>query len=379
MKFDSIPFCRASIDDNEIQSVIEVLKSGWITTGKKTVEFEKMSAEYIKCDHAIALSSCTAALHLALLALDVGPGDEVITTPLTFASTVNTIIHTGATPIFADIDIKTGNIAPEEIEKKITSKTKVLLPVHYAGLPCPMDKIIALAKKYNLRVIEDSAHAIGSTYNGEKIGSKSDISCFSFYPTKTMTTIEGGLLTCNDPKIAEKVRNMSLHGLSKNAWSRYTQVGNWRYDVIFPGYKYNMSDVQSAIGVEQLKKLDYFIKRRRELASLYIKEFQNLSCLSFQPYSEDNSYHLFVIVLNQKSKIARDELIIELSKRNIGTAVNFIPIPMHSYYRENLGLNIKDFPNCEQFYNGAISLPLFPELTNEQALYVANTVKGLIT
>lgn len=378
MEYQNIPFCRAQIDESEISAVVEVLKSGWITTGKITQEFEAFAKTYLGVEHAIAVSSCTAALHLSLLALDIGPGDEVITTPLTFAATVNTIIHVGATPILADICMDSGNILIEEIEKKITSRTKAIIPVHYAGLPCDLNKLETLAKKHGVKIIEDAAHAIGSSYRGRKIGSSGNLVCFSFYPTKTMTSIEGGLIACSDSKVAEKIRNMSLHGLTKNAWSRYTQIGNWKYDVIFPGFKYNMSDVQAAVGLAQFKKLDSFIQKRRLLVAEYRNQFKDNSKIEMQSDDLGHSYHLFIIRLASTSKLKRDELIAELTKKNIGTAVNFIPIPMHTYYKKTFGFDIKDYPNCDKFYEGVVSLPLFPELTIEQVRHVSRIINELV-
>lgn len=374
---EQIPYALPLIDDEEIKEIIDTIQSNWLSKGPKTVEFEKVFAEYVHSAHAVGLNSCTAGLHLAQLAVGIGPGDEVITTPYTFVATANTIIHTGAKPVFVDIDPITMNIDPTLIEEKITDKTKAIIPVHFAGFPCDMDPIMEIARKHNLIVIEDAAHAVYTKYKGQMIGSIGDITCFSFYATKNLVTGEGGMITTNNEQWADQIRVMSLHGMSKNAWNRYGNKGNWFYEVEYPGYKYNMTDVQASFGLVQLKKLESLQNRRAEIAGVYNKELKDVKGITL-PHQDDthtHAWHLYVLKLDlNEFTIDRGQFIQELNNLGIGTSVHFIPVPMHPYYA-NLGYNIEEYPNALAVYNGAISIPLYPKMNNDQVNRVVEAVK----
>lgn len=372
-----LPYALPLIDDDEINEVCRVLKSGWITTGPLTKKFEETFKTYIGAKHAIAVNSCTAGLHLSFIASNIGAGDEVITTPMTFCATVNTIEHCGATPVLVDIDEKTFNINPDHIESKITEKTKAIVPVHFAGQACEMDKIYAIAKKHNLLVIEDAAHAIGTEYKGNKIGKDSYSASYSFYATKNLTTAEGGMIVTNNDELAEKLRILALHGISKDAWKRYTSEGNWFYEVIYPGFKYNMTDMQSALGLHQLAKIDHFNQKRTKYALIYNNTFKNIpEIMTPEDITEGKMcWHLYVIRLNN---ISRNDFIEEMKKANIGTSVHFIPIHYHPYYKNKYGYSRGDFPVTEKIFEQIVSLPLYPKMTEENVNYVAKTTINII-
>lgn len=375
----NIPYALPLVEDEEIKEVIDTIHSNWLSKGPKTVEFEKQIRDYVRSEYAIALNSCTAGLHLAQLAAGIGPGDEVITTPYTFVASANTIIHTGAKPVFVDIDPITMNIDVTQIESKITDKTKAIIPVHFAGYPCDMDPIMEIARKHNLHVIEDAAHAIYTKYKGKMVGSIGDFTCFSFYATKNLVTGEGGMVTTQNEELADKIRVMSLHGMSKNAWNRYSDKGSWFYEVEYPGYKYNMTDIQAALGLVQLKKLSKFQSIREEYAKLYNEAFSDIDgfTLPFSDTVNTHAWHLYVLRMDQdKFTIDRGEFIEKLKEQGIGTSVHFIPVPMHPYYRD-LGYKIEDYPNALNAYNGAISLPLYPKMTVEEIDYVISKVKEI--
>lgn len=371
-----IPYALPSIDDQEMKEVIDAIQSNWLSKGPKTVEFEGKFASYVNAEHAIGLNSCTAGLHLAQVALGIGPGDEVITTPYTFAATVNTIIHTGATPVLVDIEPQTMNIDPAKIAEKITHKTKAIIPVHFAGYPCDMNKIKQIASFHNLQIIEDAAHAVYTKYYDQMIGSISDVTVFSFYATKNLVTGEGGMITTNNEELADRLRIMSLHGMSKNAWNRYSDKGSWYYEVEVPGYKYNMTDIQAAFGLVQLEKLESLQKVRTEYAEMYNKAFQKIEGFTL-PYDDAlhrHAWHLYVLRISEEQfTIDRAQFIQELSIRGVGTSVHFIPIPIHPYYK-NIGYQISDYPEAEKAYKGAISLPLYPRMTKEDIQYVIEAV-----
>lgn len=375
-----LPF-QPSIGQEEIDEVVDTLKSGWLTTGPKAHKFEEMAGKYLNCSNVVAVSSCTAALHLSLAAADIGPGDEVITTPFTFISTANVILHQGAKPVFVDIDLETFNINAGKIEKAITEKTKAIIPVHYAGHPCEMDKILAIAKKHKLIVIEDAAHAFGSEYKGKKIGTIGDFTNFSFYAAKNLTCAEGGMVCAKDKKLAEKIRILSLHGMSKDAWKRYTAAGSWYYEVIYPGYKYNLPDILASIGLHQLKKIDKFISKKEKIARLYQKAFAKMPGITPQKTKEyvKNSYYLYPILINEKLlKIDRDEFIEALKAENIGTSVHFIPVHLHPYYRKTFGFKKGDFPVTESVYERIVSLPIHSAMSFEDANDVIKAVKKIV-
>ena len=375
-----LPYCRPYFDDEELNRVADVLKSGWWTKGSVTREFEKVFAEYVGAKYAVAVNSCTAAMHIALVAKGIGEGDEVISTPMTFCSTINTIVHTGAKPVLVDIDSKTGLIDVDKIEAAITEKTKAIVPVHYAGQSCDMDKINAIAEKYGLFVLEDCAHALSTEYKGKKIGSMGNACAYSFYVTKNISTAEGGMLTTDDEELYEKASVLSLHGMSKNAWSRYGTKGDWKYEVCDPGFKYNLTDIAAALGIAQMNKLDEMQDIRTEYAEIYNKAFDEIDGIT---YLKDNglgknSAHLYVIQIDKnKFDIDRDTFIELLKEYNIGTSVHFIPICMHPYYINNFGYKKGDFPETEKMFEGIISLPLYPSMTREDVMYVIEAVREI--
>jgi dTDP-4-amino-4,6-dideoxygalactose transaminase len=376
-----IPFNRYSYDEREKNAVMQVLESNWITTGPKTKEFEKMFSEYIGCKHSIALNSCTAGLHISLIAYEIGDGDEVLVPDITFTATANIVIHAGAKPVLVDINPNTLNICVKDLEKKITSKTKAIIPVHMAGQPCEMDKINSLAKKYNLKVIEDAAHATESWYQNQKIGNISEITAFSFYATKNLSTAEGGMLTTNNDELAQKLRILSLHGLSKDAWKRYSNEGYKHYDVICPGFKYNMTDIQSALGIEQLKKINDFAKIRNAHKNLYDSLLKNINELELIQEIENivHARHLYIIKLKtDELKITRDEFMNLMIAENIGVSVHFIAIHKHSYYKNTFNLSDNDFPNANKISDSIISLPFYPKMTEEEIIYVCDKIKEII-
>ena len=381
-----IPFNIPTIGEEEIAEVVATLKSGWLTTGPRTAQFEQEFRSYVQAPHALAVNSCTAGLHLALAALGIGKGDEVITTPLTFCATVNTILHVGATPVLADIR-EDGNIDPEAIEKRITKRTRAIVPVHIGGLPCKMDAIWDLARRYDLRVVEDAAHAIGSRYKELPIGGGvlserrcSDVVAFSFYATKNLTTGEGGMVTTHREALLEKMRILCLHGISKDAWNRYSEKGNWYYEVVECGFKYNLSDLQSAIGIHQLHRQEKFIEVRTRYAETYNKVFAGMDEVDLPPDDSScrNSWHLYALRLNlEKLDINRDEFIQLLRKKGIGASVHFIPIPLHPYFAEFAQLPHNQCPKALELYPRLVSLPLYPEMTMDQVAYVSSIVREI--
>ena len=381
-----IPFHRPSIGEEEINEVADTLRSGWLTTGPRVARFEREFREHVNSPHAIAVNSATAALHLALAALKIGRGDEVITTPLTFCATVQAILHVGASPVLADIG-SDGNIDPAQIQKRITCRTRAIIPVHLAGLPCRMRRIWALGREYGIHVIEDAAHAAGAHYEGRPIGAglsdgadASDAVAFSFYATKNLTTGEGGMITAHQSGLAEAMRMLSLHGTSHDAWDRYTENGDWHYDVLAHGFKYNLSDIQAAIGIHQLRKLEDFTQRRTLYAGMYHRELADLEEVELPP---DNSrcrhaWHLYILRLNlHRLKIDRAEFIRELRRRGIGTSVHFIPIPLHQFFAQ-LPLAHYACPRALGLYPRIVSLPLYPAMTEEQVHYVTHAVREVV-
>ncbi len=376
-----LPFSLPEIGQAEIDEVVDTLRSGWLTNGPKVRAFEASFRETTASSHAVALSSCTAGLHLALLALDIGPGDEVITTPLTFAATVSMIIHAGATPVLADISEDDYNIDPKEIERRITPRTKAIIPVHYGGQPCRMDQILSLAKSHNLRVIEDAAHALGASYRDRPIGAIGDCAVFSFYPIKPITTGQGGMLTTNNEELADRVRLLSLHGLSKNAWDRYSDKGSAFYQVLAPGFNYVMTDLQGALGIHQLRRLPEFQSRRVEIARQYDEQLAGLPEIVRPSVRDDveHCWHLYPIRADgQRLKIGRDAFVEALRERGIGTSVHFIPIHYHPYFREKLSLREGDYPVAERVFEGLISLPLYPRMTDSDVGRVSNAIREIV-
>lgn len=381
MRNDFLVFGRPAIGQEEINEVIDSLKNKWIGTGPKVAKFEDMFREYIGSKYAVALNSCTAGLHLSLVVNEIGPGDEVITTPMTFCATANVVVHVGAIPVFVDIDKESMNIDVSKIEEKITKKTKAIIPVHFAGRPCEMDKIMEIAKKHNLLVIEDAAHATESVYKGQKIGNIGDMTCFSFYVTKNLITGEGGMVTVNNKELADKLKIYALHGMDKDAWKRYSDQGYKHYKVIFPGYKYNMMDIQAAIGIQQLKKIKGFSKRREEIWQRYNEAFKDLPINIPKDPDPDtqHAYHLYTILIDkQKAKVDRDTFQDLLNKENIGTGVHFISLHLHEYYRKRFGYQPNDFPNAAYISERTISLPFSADLSDQDVDDVILAVKKIL-
>jgi len=380
-----LPFHVPSIGEDEIREVTQVLRSGWLTTGPKTKEFEEAFAQYVGCRHAIAVNSGTAALHLALEAVGVKPGDEVIVPTMTFAATAEVVIHLGATPVLADCERDTFNVDPEEMERKLTSRTRAIIPVHIAGRLCRMEEILGIAGRRDLRVVEDAAHALpAKRLMGDRwrmIGAIGDLTAFSFYATKTITTGEGGMITTEEDGWAERMRTMSLHGISRDAWKRYTAEGSWRYEILSPGYKYNMSDILAAIGLQQLKKCDRLYEVKKKYAEMYSRAFAELEEIIPPPESplEQHAWHLYVILLRLEAlTIGRDRFVEELKALNIGTSVHFIPLHLHPYYRSAFGYQRGDFPNAEWVYDRCLSLPLYPKMAEEDVWYVIEAVWDVV-
>jgi len=379
---DFLPFHRPLIGAEEESEVIQCLRSGWITTGPRTQEFERAFADYIGCRHAIGLNSCTAGLHLALVALGIGEGDEVITTPITFPATANVIVHQRARPVFADIDLETLNIDPDKIEERISTKTRAIIPVHFAGHPCEMDRISEIAQKYNLKVIEDAAHALEAEYHGRKVGVLGNAAAFSFYATKNITTGEGGMLTTNDDELADKIDILRLHGISRDAWKRYGLEGYKHWDTIYPGYKYNMFDIQAAIGIHQLKKVDKFLQIRRKYVEMYDKAFEKIPEIKILSRRENikHSHYLYVIqVKTEDSTADRDIIMNAIQSENIGIGIHFRALHLQPYYKNTYGFKPGDFPNAEYASDRVISLPLYPAMTEEDVTDVIKTVTRVIS
>lgn len=385
-------FSLPMIEDDELSEVIETLKTGWITTGPKARRFEEEFKKYIGCKHAISVNSCTAALHLALEAIGIREGDEVITSPMTFAATAEVIRYFKAKPVFVDIDAVTMNLNVEALEDTVKRKCgyknmrklKAIVPVHYAGYPCDMDGIMTLAGRYDLRIIEDAAHAFPASYKRRMIGTISDITCFSFYATKNITTGEGGMITTENEEYADRMRIMSLHGISKDAWKRYTAEGSWYYEIVAPGYKYNLTDIAAALGVAQLKKTDIFMKRRKQIADMYQEAFKRLDELDLPlanggEEGTTHSWHLYVIRLNlQRLQIDRNKFIDELRSKGVGTSVHFIPLHIHPYYRETYGYQPDDFPIAYEAYKRIISLPIYAKMTDDDVKRVIKSVTDIV-
>jgi dTDP-4-amino-4,6-dideoxygalactose transaminase len=373
------------IEDDEINSVTETLRSGWLTKGPKTIEFENKIANYVGAKHAIALNSCTAALHLSLFAAGIVSGNEVILPSYTFASTANVVVHQGAKPVLADINLDDFCISAETIDDLITPKTKAIIPVHFAGHPCDMNLITKVADKYNLAVIEDAAHALGAKYGGRMIGSVdgSTTTCFSFYATKNITTGEGGIVATHLDDFATKVRESSMHGMNYDAWNRYSDRGSWYYEIVNAGYKYNMNDLQASIGNIQIDKIERFQKDRQNIAKVYAQEFEKYSDVIVGPHEKKgirSAWHLFpILLLYEKLNIDRNKFIDALKAEKIGSSVHFIPIHIHPYYREKYGYKKEDFPNTQFAFEHEISLPIYPKMTQDDVMDVASAIKKLVT
>jgi len=381
MSSQFIPFHVPQIDDEEIRSVVETLKSGWLTTGVKVKRFEGDFASYLGCGHAIAVNSCTAALHLALEAVGIEEGDEVIVPTMTFTATAEVVLYFKARPVLVDCRRDTFNIDPDRVEQAITAKTKAIIPVHFGGQPCDMEPIRQIARARGLTVIEDAAHALPASYQGKKVGTIGDITCFSFYATKTITTGEGGMATTDNTEWAERMRMMSLHGISHDAWKRYTKEGSWYYEVLRPGFKYNLTDIGAAIGIEQLKKCDAFGAARKRIATAYNEGLSKLPEIQTPVCESDvqHAWHLYVIQLDlERLKINRYQFIEALKEQGIGTSVHFIPLHLHPYYRDKFGYAPDDFPKASETYQRIISLPIYPKMTEAHIEHVIAAVGKIV-
>lgn len=375
-------FGEPSIGEEEINEVVASMRSGWLGTGPKVIRFQEEFAAYRGAPHAVAVNSCTAALHLSMLAVDVGPGDEVITTPLTFCATVNAIIHTGATPVLADVDPRTMNIDPDQVRRVITPRTKAIVPVHFAGRPCEMDALCEIAKTHQLTIIEDCAHAIETAYKGRSAGLFGDYGCFSFYVTKNITTAEGGMILTREQRNAERIRTLALHGMSQDAWKRFSDEGYNHYRVVEAGFKYNMTDLQAAIGLHQLRKVTKFWKRRQELWRYYERALADLPISLPEGPAPDtvHGYHLYTILVDEaKTGISRDAFLSAMHALHIGTGVHYLSIPEHPYYRERFGWRPEAYPNAQRIGQQTVSLPLSPKLTDSDARDVVDAVKAVLT
>lgn len=366
----------------ELKEMLETLRSGWWGTGPKVLQFENDFKKYTHSQYAVAVNSATAAMHLGLNVLGIKSGDEVITTPLTFVSTANVIIHTGAKPVFADVDRLTGNIDPKEIEKKITKKTKAIIPVHLHGRPCQMDEITQMAKKHKLFILEDAAHATEAWYKGKKIGSISDMTAFSFYVTKNVATGEGGMLTTNNKRWAETARVRRLHGISADAWKRYSAEGFKPYEAIYPGYKYNMMDLQASLGIHQLRRARSNLTIRNKYWNLYTQAFNKIDGIIPPAPDEKNivhARHLYAINLElEKLKLNRNQFIEALKAENIGAGVHFTALHLHEYYRKTFGFKRGDFPNAEWIGDRTVSLPFYPHMSEKDLKDVIKAVVRII-
>jgi perosamine synthetase len=375
-----VPFHRAPVGEEEVQAVSEVIRSGWLTMGPKTFKFEKEFAKYVGAQHAIAVSTGTAALHLALEAAGVRAGDEVLLPTTTFTATAEAVSYLGARPVLVDIDPVTMNLDPEDAARRITPATKAIIPVHLGGQPCDMDELHALARAHHLRVIEDAAHALPSEYRGKRIGQISEFTCFSFYATKTLTTGEGGMVTTGNATAAERVRLMRLHGIERDAWKRYRGDGSWRYEVLEAGFKYNLTDFQSAIGLVQLKKCDAMRQARQTIAQRYTEGFSRLDELVHPEIRSDRStsWHLYVLRLRPgRLRVDRDAFIRALNGRGVSCSVHFIPLHLQPYYQRVYGYKAGDFLNAEQQYGSCLSLPIFPGMTDPEIEYVIRAVQEI--
>lgn len=396
MRKTFLPFGSPLIEQPEIDEVVASLKSGWLGTGPKVHKFEEMFREYKGVKYAMALNSCTASLHLSMLAIGIKPGDEVLVPSMTFASTANAVIHAGGKPVLVDCEKDTMNISSEDIGRRITSKTKAVIPVHFAGRPCEMDRIMDIAKKQGLKIIEDAAHAIEAEYlprgikkrneksipqgKGKKTGTFGEIGCFSFYVTKNIITGEGGMAITDNEDYANKIKVLGLHGMSKDAWRRFSDEGYKHYQVVYAGFKYNMMDIQAAIGIHQLPRIEKYWNKRKEIWERYNDAFKGLPVFTPAPIPDyvKHSYHLYTILLDiDRLRITRDEFLNEMTKRNIGVGVHYIALHLHPYYQETYGYKRGDFPNAEWLSDRTVSIPLSPKLTDEDVGDVIDAVREI--
>ncbi len=376
-----LPFHRPSIEAAEIEAVVDTLRSGWLTMGPKTRAFEEAFAQAVGARFAVAVSSATAGLHLGLNALGVGPGDEVLVPTMTFASTAATVVHTGAHPCLVDCEADTMNISVDDAVRRCGPHTKAIVPVHFAGHPCDMDTVRNLASTHQLAVMEDAAHALPARYRGRMVGNLSELTVFSFYATKNLTTGEGGMVTSDDEALSDRIRSRRLHGMTRDAWKRYSAEGSWRYDVSYPGFKYNMTDMNAALGLVQLGRMADLQAKRQALVERYFAALADVDELELPTCKPDieHAWHLFVVrVRPERLTIGRDQVIVQLTEAGIGTSVHFIPLHEHSYYRDVLGYRAADFPNATAAFARTISLPLFPGMHPADIDRVADTLGSIL-
>jgi dTDP-4-amino-4,6-dideoxygalactose transaminase len=381
VRSEFLVFGRPALEEDEIADVVATLRSGWVGTGPRVGQFEREFAAYVGSKHALALNSCTAALHLSMIAAGVGPGDEVVTTPMTFAATANAIVHTGATPAFVDCDRRTLNIDPQRLEAAITPRTKAIVPVHFAGRPCEMAPILATAERHGLVVIGDAAHAIESTYRGRHVGLLGSAACFSFYVTKNITTVEGGMVTTDDDAWADKIQTYGLHGLSKGAWKRYGDEGFVHYQVLFPGFKYNMTDLQASIGLRQLGRIEPYAARRLAIWERYDAAFRDLPLETPAPEEAGTRHarHLYTLLLDvDRLRAGRDRIADELKQEGIGTGIHYISLHLHPYYRDRFGFAPEAFPGARAVSERTLSIPLSARLTGQDVEDVITAVRKVV-
>jgi dTDP-4-amino-4,6-dideoxygalactose transaminase len=374
-------FGSPPIEDAEIAEVVATMKSGWLGTGPKVAQFESDFARYRGAPHAVAVNSCTAALHLSMVAENFAPGDEVITTPLTFCATVNAIIHAGAKPVLADVDLRTMNIDPAQVAAKITPRTRAILPVHFAGRPCEMDALLAIAAQHNLKIIEDCAHAIETQYKGRSAGTFGDYGCFSFYVTKNIVTGEGGMVLAREEAAAARIKVLALHGMTKDAWKRFSDAGYKHYEVVEAGFKYNMMDLQAAIGIHQLQRIEPYWHRRREIWHRYNDAFANLPIgLPADPEPDTrHAFHLYTILIDaNRTGISRDQFLDAMTAENIGIGVHYRSIPEHPFYQQTFGWKPEQFPHAMRIGRQTVSLPLSPKMTEGDVEDVIAAVQRIL-
>lgn len=375
-----IQFHRPFINEEEITEVVETLKSGWLSMGPRTIQFEENFKNYIGANFSVSVNSWTAGGHLSLEAFGLKAGDEVIVPTMTFPATAEIVYYFGAKPVIVDVEKDTLNLSVGEIEKAITPKTKVIIPVHYAGQPADLDEINQLAKAHNLKVIEDAAHSLPSYYKGKKVGSISDVTVFSFYATKTLCTGEGGMICSNNEEFSERTRLMRMHGMNRDAWKRYSDACSWYYEIVGPGFKYNFTDLQAALGIVQLRKVDQMLEMRKHIAALYTKELCSNEYISLPIIKPDRetSWHLYPIRLNLEAlKIGRNDFINELKDLGVGTGVHFMPVHQHQFYKDSLSLNNNDFPVANDAFERLISIPIYPGLTDHEVTKVIESIHSL--
>lgn len=380
---DFIPFHRPSIGEEEINAVTNVLRSRWLTTGPVAAEFEKEFASYIGCKHAIVVNSATSALQLALDAIGLRPGEEVLVPAYTFTASAAVVVHAGGRPVLCDSAAGSFNVDPADAAKRVTSRTRAIMPVHIAGQACDLDAIREVADQHGLTVIEDAAHALPTTYNGRMIGTTSQLHAFSFYATKAITSAEGGMLTTDNDEFAGRAALMRLHGISGEAWKRYTRNGSWYYEVVDAGYKMNLPDLLAALGLAQLRRCDELHSKRQAIASMYLREFADCPELELPPVSangDKHSWHLFLLRIRPEMlTIERNECIEQLKEAGIGTSVHFIPLHLHPFYARTYGYRPGDFPHAEEAYSRTISLPIYPDLTEQEVGRITSAVKSIVT